>query len=46
MKSMVEKFGIEKMQGGYQLLRECQPFLQVDEPQTPEEEEDMLQFPY
>ena len=45
MKSMVEKFGVEKATG-YQLLRGCQPFLQVDEPQTSEEEENMLEFPY
>ena len=28
------------------LLRGCQPFLQMDEQQTPEEEEDVLKFPY
>ena len=42
---MVEKFGVEKAEG-HQLLRWCQPSLQVNEPQTPEEEEDMLGFPY
>ena len=45
VKSMVEKFGVEKAEG-HQLLRWCQHSLQVNEPQTPEEEEDMLGFPY
>ena len=45
VKSMVEKFGVEKGRR-HQLLRGCQPFLQVDEPRTPEEEEDMLKFSY
>ena len=36
-----------RRQGGHQLLRGCQPFLQVNESQTPEEEEeDMLKLPY
>ena len=45
MMLMVEKSGAGKA-GGFQLLRGCQPFLQVDEPQTPEKEEGMLKFPY
>ena len=34
-----------RRQTGHQRLRGDQPSLQVDEPQTPEEEEDMLKFP-
>ena len=35
-----------RRQAGHELLRGCQPFLQVDEPQTSEQEEDVLKFPY
>ena len=37
---------MSRRQGGHQLLRGRQPFLQVDESQTPEEKEDMLKFTY
>ena len=45
VKSMVEKFGAEKT-SRHQLFGGCQLSLQVDELQTPEDEEDMLKFPY
>ena len=37
---------MSKRQAGHQLLWGCQPSLEADEPQTPENEEDMLKFPY
>ena len=45
MKSMVGKFVIEKARGA-PASSGVLTTPQVDEPQTPEEEEDMLKFPY
>ena len=46
MKSVVEKFGVEKAGRTPASLGGVNPFLQVNEPQTPEEEKSMLEFPY
>ena len=35
-----------RRQGWHQLIRGCRLFLRVNEPQTSQDEEDMLKFPY
>ena len=45
VKSIVETFGVKKA-SRKPACSGCQPSLKADEPQTPEEEEDMLKFPY
>ena len=45
VKSMVETFGVKKVSRKPASSR-CQPSLNADKPQTPEEEDDMLKFPY